>query len=75
MFADYSDYGSMLLTMWQMVLGHWDLTQLMEEGGWEAITLIIFSGFMFISNIVLLNSVIALMYDVYARVRASMGPA
>jgi hypothetical protein len=68
--ANYSNFGMTMLTVWELVLGgHISLISLLTEGSWTVITLIIFSIFMLIVQLVLLNFLIALMWDIYKKVR------
>ena len=66
----WTDFGLTLLTMWSAVLGNWDFT-LAFASSWSQIAIILFSFFMFIVQILLLNMLIALMRDIYNDVRST----
>ena len=58
--------------MWEMVIGaNYSLVQMTTTSTWMQISLIIFSGFMFFAQIILLNMLITYMWDVYSKVRRS----
>ena len=66
---DYSNFGYSLLMVWEMVVGgNYNLSGLLASGAWVVITLIVFSVFMFVTQILLLNMLIALMRDIYVKV-------
>lgn len=51
------------------MFGVFDIGSTLHDGEWRQIAIILFSFFLFISNIVLLNMLIALMRDIYQQVR------
>ena len=54
--------------MWRAVLGQFNVDWVWGSA-WQQISVIIFSGFMFLVQIVLLNMLIALMREIYNKVR------
>lgn len=67
--ADYDTFGGALLTVWKMCIGlNYDLTTLYTTGKWMQIGIIFFSVYIFITQIVLLNMLIAFMIDIYQKV-------
>ena len=70
---NYSNFGYALLTLWEVAAGgSIDTNALITSGAWKVISLIILSIFLFISKIVLLNMIIALMRDMYLKVGGRM---
>lgn len=63
-----NDFGLSLLTMWRGVLGQFYIDWALGSA-WQQLSIIFFSVFMFIVQIILLNMLIALMRDIYQRVR------
>lgn len=67
--ADYDTFGAALLTVWKMCIGlNYNLTTLYTTGKWMQIGIIFFSIYVFITQIVLLNMLIAFMIDIYQKV-------
>ncbi|PNW77392.1 hypothetical protein CHLRE_10g434600v5 [Chlamydomonas reinhardtii] len=62
------DFGRTMFTMWRGVLGQFDIAWAWGST-WQELSLIFFSGFMFLVQILLLNMLIALMREVYNRVK------
>lgn len=63
-----TDFGRALLTMWRGVLGQFDLGWVWGSA-WQQLSIIFFSAFMFIVQIVLLNMLIAMMREIYNKVK------
>lgn len=64
------DFGRTMLTMWRAVLGQFNIGWVWGSS-WQALSIIFFSAFMFAVQIVLLNMLIALMREVYNRVKST----
>ena len=57
-----------MFTMWLAVLGQFNISWVWGSA-WQELSIIFFSGFMLVVQILLLNMLIALMRDVYNRVK------
>ncbi|KAG1680624.1 hypothetical protein FOA52_015073 [Chlamydomonas sp. UWO 241] len=67
--ANYSTFAMTLLTVWELTIAsQFNLLSQLETGSWAIVAIIIFSVFMAFTQLVLLNMLIALMYDIYRRV-------
>ncbi|GFR45654.1 hypothetical protein Agub_g7065 [Astrephomene gubernaculifera] len=62
------DFGRTLFTMWRAVLGQFSVDWVWGSA-WQELSILFFSAFMFIVQILLLNMLIALMREVYNRVK------
>ncbi|PNH02525.1 hypothetical protein TSOC_011488, partial [Tetrabaena socialis] len=61
-------FGRTMFTMWRAVLGQFNIDWAWGSA-WQELSLMFFTGFMFVVQIVLLNMLIALMREIYSRVQ------
>jgi len=65
----HENFGRSIFTLWQSMFGQFSLDHMLTDGAWPEVSIVFFSGFLFIANIVLLNMLIVMMREIYVKVR------
>ncbi|KAF5832015.1 hypothetical protein DUNSADRAFT_12256 [Dunaliella salina] len=66
----HENFGRSIFTLWQSMFGQFSLDHMLtDDGAWPEVSIVFFSAFLFVANIVLLNMLIVMMREIYVKVR------
>merc|ERR1711871_495042 len=60
--------------MWMMFNGDWDVTILLKNSLWPSVTLVVFTIYVFVGLIMMLNIIIAILSETFNRVNTTRKP-